>query len=69
MYMIIFGDVICIVYMLIVFFLFLFLLNVIVLDGNLIEIVKKYEVEIVMFLMGIVVVSMFYIIVDKVNMC
>ena len=51
---IILGDVIRIAYMLIVFSPCLFLLNVIALDGNLIEIAKKHEVEIVTFLMGIV---------------
>ena len=64
---IILGDVIRIAYMLIVFSPFLFLLNVIALDGNLIEIAKKHEVEIVTFLMGIVVASTLHIIADKVN--
>ena len=63
---IILGDVIRIAYMLIVFSPFLFLLNVIALDGNLIEI-AKHEVEIVTFLMGIVVASTLHIIADKVN--
>ena len=64
---IILGDVIRIAYMLIVFSPCLFLLNVIALDGNLIEIAKKHEVEIVTFLMGIVVASTLHIIADKVN--
>ena len=64
---IILGDAIRIAYMLIVFSPFLFLLNVIVLDGNLIEIAKKHEVEIVTFVMGIVVASTLHIIADKVN--
>ncbi|HDR7514082.1 metal-binding protein [Bacillus mobilis] len=64
---IILGDVIRIAYMLIVFSPFLFLLNVIAFDGNLIEIAKKHEVEIVTFVMGIVVASTLHIIADKVN--
>jgi uncharacterized metal-binding protein len=38
-----------------------------VLDGNLIEMAKEHEVEIVTFLMGIVVASTLHIIADKVN--
>ncbi len=53
--------------MLIVFSPFLFLLNVIALDGNLIEMAKEHEVEIVTFVMGIVVASTLHIIADKVN--
>ena len=64
---IILGDVIRIAYMLIAFSPFLFLLNVIALDGNLIEMAKEHEVEIVTFVMGIVVASTLHIIADKVN--
>jgi uncharacterized metal-binding protein len=64
---IIIGDIIRIVYMLIVFSPFLFLLNVIALGGNLIEIAKEHEVEITTFVMGIVVASTLHIIADKAN--
>lgn len=64
---IIIGDIIRIAYMLIVFSPFLFLLNIIAFDGNLIEIAKEHEVEIVTFVMGIVVASTLHIIADKAN--
>ena len=53
--------------MLIVFSPFLFLLNIIAFGGNLIEIAKGHEVEIVTFVMGIVVASTLHIIADKAN--
>lgn len=64
---IIIGDLIRLLYMLLVFSPFLYVLNKTVLEGKLAEIAKVHEVEISTFVLGIIVASALHIVADGVN--
>lgn len=64
---IIIGDLIRLLYMLIVFSPFLYILNITVLEGRLLEITKEHEVELITFVMGVIVASTLHIVADHVN--
>ncbi|PEZ01512.1 peptidase [Bacillus sp. AFS018417] len=64
---IIIGDLIRLLYMLLVFSPFLYVLNKTVLEGKLIEIAKAHKVAIIMFVLGVIAASALHIIADGVN--
>ncbi|WP_020063344.1 metal-binding protein [Bacillus sp. 123MFChir2] len=64
---IIIGDLIRLLYMLLVFSPFLYVLNKTLLEGELLEIAKEHEVEIITFVLGVIAASTLHIIADGVN--
>ncbi|WIY61099.1 metal-binding protein [Bacillus arachidis] len=61
------GDLIRILYMLLVFSPFLYILNKTVLDGRLLEIAKEYDVALTTFVIGVIAASALHIIADRLN--
>ncbi|ENQ3106996.1 Uncharacterized metal-binding protein [Bacillus sp. 491mf] len=64
---IIIGDLIRLLYMLLVFSPFLYVLNKTVLEGKLVEIAKVHEVEIFTFVLGVIAASTLHIVADSIN--
>ncbi|CAM4063015.1 peptidase [Bacillus manliponensis] len=64
---IIIGDLIRLLYMLIVFSPFLYVLNVTILEGRLLELAKAHEVALITFVMGVIVASTLHIVADYIS--
>lgn len=64
---IVIGDIIRLLYMLLVFSPFLYVLNITVLEGELLQMAKEHEVAIVTFVMGVVAASTLHIVADHVS--
>lgn len=64
---IILGDLLRILYMLIVFSPFLYILNKTVLDGQLLAIAKEHDVALATFVIGVIAASALHILADRLN--
>ncbi|AWC34577.1 metal-binding protein [Bacillus cytotoxicus] len=64
---IIIGDLIRILYMLLVFSPLLYIVNRTVLDGKLVDMAKEHEVGLITFVLGVIAASTLHIIADQFN--